>query len=183
MASLILYTQIKLTIPEYKLLDKQSEVPEDDDEMATATLEKESGSAYVRNQILITLHLAPTNNYPRMAIGKLLGASAEKDYVLIQDAEEAGSLLASFGNGRLKGLNALFISPLERVTRAVEEMMVGGGMEGMVGWGVIGPGTVEKWGWPAWPAMEGQSPWQPDKIIGKMRLYVGQVTIGHVAIE
>ena len=76
------------------------------------TDESRQRSVFFRHQALVTLHLAPTPKYPAMAIAKVLKLTAEREYVLVQDAADPFSLHESIGEGRLKGLNVMFISPM-----------------------------------------------------------------------
>ena len=67
---------------------------------------------HVMRQGLVIVNLASTVKYPKMAIAKILKASGERDYVLVRNAEDPSSLLESLGDGRLRGMNVLFISPM-----------------------------------------------------------------------
>ena len=72
-------------------------------------------SRFFKNQALLTINLVPTPEYTEMALIKILEATGKCDYVLVHDANEP-SHIAEALEGKVEGMNLLFISPVESVT-------------------------------------------------------------------
>ena len=137
-------------------------------------------SRFFKNQALLTINLVPTPEYTEMALIKILEATGKHEYVLVHDANEP-SHIAEALEGKVKGMNLLFISPVESVTYAVNEL-IEAGPRGAIGCTVMGPGCKNKWTPPQWPVLQGKGVWQPDSVVNGLREAVAKATMGHAAI-
>ena len=97
-------------------------------------------SVFYRHQSLVTIHITPTPKYPQMAVAKFLLTTAEREYRLIKDVSSPISLAESLGGRQCNGRNLLILSPLKQVTEALEAMVAEGGLQGAIGWSVMGEG-------------------------------------------
>ena len=142
----------------------------------------ENRSRFFKNQALLTINLTPTPEYKEMALVKILKASGDCDYALVQDANVPEHFAEALGDEKMEGMNLLFISPVESVTYAINEL-IKYGPKGAIGCTVIGPGCEKKWKPPQWAVLQGKSVWQPDKVVQGLREGVVNSSMGHAAIE